>query len=168
LPGGQKAGSGKYLPQFFLPVTEDPLHVSAHKERVDQPATDYAVPHHVLRERAAVALGKGVLMNPGAVRPAPLLVHKAARGLPGGDFTLPPQGKPAQPQAVINPQTGAHFNRARCQHLELQPGRGEGFEIERIGEEGKDLFAPAWKPLFGFQGEEAIGSAAETKRVHIA
>ncbi len=110
---------------------------------MDDPVARHGITHQVAGKCAALARLECVLVNPLAIRSASLLVHKAARRLPGANARAPAQWKAMQSDPVLNHRSLAHDDRLRRENPEIQPRRSDGSEIGGIAEERKHF---GWRP----------------------
>lgn len=135
-------------------VVEDAVEVAA-DECAGEAVEWGEVLDDVFDERAAIDGGEAVFVTPPAVGAAELEIDEAAAGLPEFDEGGPAEWDAAEADAVVDERAWPHGDGARGEDAEVEPGRGEEFEVGGIGEEGEGFFRAS---LYEDLAAEGIGA----------
>ena len=128
-------------------VTRLYLQVGPDEDAVQPVAAAGEIGDAVADERAAVARLESVLVDPEHAGAGDLLVHEAARRVPGGDARPPADRDAAQAELVVDQRALPHLDRARRQHAEAQPGRRDRLQVAGVGEERERALGGDGEPL---------------------
>ncbi len=150
--GGPDVGIGVEVVKPPTSISKDSFKVAGDEECLHQPPPGHRIYDMILHNGSPILLKKEVRMYPKPVGPAPLLIHETMRRIPHRDLALPVERQAVQPQAVINQRPQSHLDWAGGDDSEVQPWRSQGFQIGRVREECKYVFAGAGEPLLCLKG----------------
>src|SRR2546430_14899831 len=95
-----------------------------------------------------------MLMDPDLVWATHLCIDEFTGRIPGRDLRLPTKRDAMDSQSIIDQRSGTHFNRARSENHEVQPGRRDGLKIARVRKEVEYNFDRLRQPLLSFKFQQ--------------
>jgi hypothetical protein len=135
----------------FLSVIEDSQHVISDKEAIDEAAAEDRI-SDLVAHAGLVPFGReSMAVDPETVGAAFLFIDEVVGRVPPGDFRLPTKGDAMDAEAVVDESAGLHDDGCRRKDGEVEPGRRDGLEVFRTGEEVEGFLESAWKESILFE-----------------
>src|SRR6266478_7032398 len=132
---------------------ENAFHVAKHKQPIHQRPAGRPVANIIYATRSAGMGLKDMRVMPVGVGTAQLHIHKTMRRIPLGDFGPPMDRDTVNTDPIINERAGPHRDGRLGEHLEMQPGRRDGFQIARFAEKSENFFTWTRQPLLSLKSE---------------